>query len=267
MKQTLTVLSIAGSDNGAGAGLQADLKTFSAIGVYGSTTVTCVTAQNTQGVFMNQAMPVELIKKQLDVALEDFKVKFIKIGMLPNQAIINLLIAYFKKRPQYQLIFDPVLVCKQGYDLTQMTDHITQMKTLMKYAYVITPNLQEAEILSDIKINNNDDMVKAALALKKLGPLNVVIKGGHSQDNADDLLLTADNKVHWFKGKRLESNFTHGAGCTLSSAIAAYLTKGFALTEAVASAKNFVTQAMQTGIKIGAGINPLNHFNFSFIEE
>ena len=264
-KQSLISLTIAGSDSGSGAGLQADLKTFSYWGVYAACVITCVTAQNTTRLTANYHLDLTLIQKQLDQVLSDFDIKYIKIGMLPSLAIVNLIANYFKRRPQYRLIFDPVLVCKQGYNLTnERQNPIVQamITEMMPLALLTTPNIQEAEVLSGRKINTLPDVVQAARIIKEMGATNVLITGGHLPKSPDDFLLTKNNEAVWVSGIKATPDFSHGAGCTLSSSITALLTKKYDLIKAVKVSKRFVSLAMENGLRVGAGINPLNHFNF-----
>lgn len=253
------VLTIAGSDTCGGAGIQADLKTFSAHGTYGMSVITAVTVQNTQGVFGCQDMTPDIIRGQIDAIFTDIAVSAVKIGMVSQ---IDTIYAIADKLEQYQaknIVVDPVMISKSGFDLMQPEAKETLIKRLIPLAYVVTPNLPEAEVITGMTINDLPSMEAAAREIYRMGAKNVLIKGGHLEHDATDLLFDGE-RVRAFHSDRIETKNTHGTGCTLSSAIAANLAKGDSVEEAVKKAKAYITVAITHALDIGKGVGPTNHF-------
>ncbi|MBP7103180.1 MAG: bifunctional hydroxymethylpyrimidine kinase/phosphomethylpyrimidine kinase [Bacteroidales bacterium] len=257
------VVSVAGSDSGGGAGIQADLKTMAALGVYGATVITAVTAQNTKGVIAIHAIPNDIFQKQLNAVFDDFEVDTVKIGMLHDPEIVDILIhALEKYKPKY-VVVDPVMVATSGDPLI-LKPTIDALKTgLFPLASLITPNLKETALLLEREVNNVEDMKKAAFDLLSFGSKAVLVKGGHLQDKiiSDVLWLQGENQAHTFDADYIQTENLHGTGCTLSSAIASYLALGYTLIQAVSLAKQYVSQAILYGrdVTIGHGHGPLNH--------
>ena len=253
------VLTIAGSDSCGGAGIQADIKTFSALGTYGMSVITAVTAQNTQGVFGVQDIAPDMIEKQMDAIFTDIRVDAVKIGMVSQEATIE---AIGDKLEQYQpafVVVDPVMISKSGYDLLQPAAKEALIRRLVPLAYVITPNLPEAEVLTGKSIHTLEEMEEAAKEIHQMGAKNVLIKGGHLEESATDLLYDGNHLVA-LEAQRIPTKNTHGTGCTLSSAIAAYLALGFSVEDAVRKAKDYITIAISHSLEIGKGVGPTNHF-------
>lgn len=253
------VLTIAGSDTCGGAGIQADLKTFSAHGTYGMSVITAVTAQNTQGVFGCQDMSPEIIGQQIDAIFTDIAVSAVKIGMVSQIETINViadkLIAYGAEN----IVVDPVMISKSGFDLMQPEAKEVLIKRLIPLAFVVTPNLPEAEIITGMKIETLEEMEIAARMIHAMGAKNVLMKGGHLQGAATDLLFDGERSI-LFHSPRIPTKNTHGTGCTLSSAIGANLAKGETMEEAVRLAKEYITIAITHALEIGHGVGPTNHF-------
>ena len=259
------VLTIAGSDSCGGAGIQADLKAFSANGVYGMSVITAVTAQNTQGVFAVQDIDQDIIKAQIDAIFTDIKVDAVKIGMVSQITTIE---AISEKLQQYMpsiVVLDPVMISKSGYSLLNPEANAALIKRLIPVATIITPNIPEAEeILKEAGSKTTavvtiEDMEKAAMEIYKLGCKNVLLKGGHAQGEAIDVLYDGQDITH-FTSERIATKNTHGTGCTLSSAITANLAIGLNIQEAVSKAKEYITVAIQHSLDIGKGVGPTNHF-------
>lgn len=262
MKTYIPVLSIAGSDSSGGAGIQADLKTFSALGCYGMTVITATTAQNTQGVRAIHSIPVAHIEAQLNVILEDITPSAIKIGMIDRPEVVDCLVEKLQDL-DIPIVFDPVMVATSGDRLIREETIEVIKEKLFPITTLLTPNLDETEILCGFKVQNLDDMKKAAAYLQHFIPNAVLIKGGHLQTELiQDLLVFADGKEHVFKSEKIQSSNVHGTGCSLSSAIAAELAKGNGLEEAVSIARSYIYQAILQGksVKTGKGNGPLNHF-------
>ncbi|MEA4846242.1 MAG: bifunctional hydroxymethylpyrimidine kinase/phosphomethylpyrimidine kinase [Clostridiaceae bacterium] len=253
------VLTIAGSDSCGGAGIQADLKTFSAHGVYGMSVITAVTAQNTQGVLAVQDISVELVKKQIEAIFEDIRVDGLKIGMVSQIDTINAVGSGLRFYKPANIVLDPVMVSKSGYHLLQPEAREALIKILVPLATIVTPNIPEAEVLTGMKIRSITEMEKAAKRIFEMGPGNVLIKGGHLDDEATDILFDG-SKISRLKSKRINTKNTHGTGCTLSAAIASCLAKGYPVEEAVSSAKEYITIAIENSLSIGKGVGPTNHF-------
>ena len=259
------VLTIAGSDSSGGAGIQADLKSFSANGVYGMSVITAITAQNTQGVFAVQDVDKNIIEAQIDSIFSDITVDAVKIGMVSKTSTINVISEKIKQYKPKNIILDPVMISKSGYDLLKPEAKKALIEKLIPLADLITPNIPEAEEIlkesnSNIKkINTLKDMEKAAKEIKNLGCKNVLVKGGHFTGDAIDVLYS-DEEVFYFNFERIHTKNTHGTGCTLSSAIASNLALGFSIKDSVEKAKNYINIAILHSLDIGHGIGPTHHF-------
>lgn len=258
-KYTIATLTIAGSDSSGGAGVQADLKTFSSIGTYGMSVITAITAQSTQGVFAVEELSTDIIKKQIQVVFEDIEPKSVKIGMVSSPEIIIEIVEMMKKYNPKYLVVDPVMISKSGFSLLRPEAKENLIKYLIPISYIITPNTLEAEEITGISINNIEDMKKAGEEILKLGPKYVLMKGGHLDGDAIDVLI-GENTLEIFKSERLDRKNTHGTGCTLSSAIAAHLALGYEVNEAVKLSKNYITEAIKNSFDIGKGVGPVHHF-------
>lgn len=252
-------LSIAGSDSGAGAGIQADLKTFAALGVYGSTVVTSVTAQNTIEVAAIAEVPEEVVIAQIDTVIEDIGASAVKTGMLSSAAIIQNTADRLEAWGIPNLVIDPVMVSKSGAPLLQPTAFDALVKDLLPHGTIITPNIPEAEALTNRAIKSPEDAREAAKYIHALGPEIVIIKGGHLEGPAIDLVY-ADGSFTPFEGERIDTKNTHGTGCTYAAALTAFLAMGIAPMEAIRLAKRFVENALRQSYAIGEGHSPLNHF-------
>ncbi|QGU94750.1 bifunctional hydroxymethylpyrimidine kinase/phosphomethylpyrimidine kinase [Clostridium bovifaecis] len=252
------VLTIAGSDSCGGAGIQADLKTMSALGVYGMSVICAVTAQNTQGVTAVQEISKEIVEAQMRAIFDDIEVDAVKIGMVSNSEIIstikNILLEYKIKN----IVLDPVMISKSGYYLLK-PEAIHELKNLISISDIVTPNIPEAEELTGIKITSEEDMKKAALEINSYGVKNILVKGGHRCNDSTDVLYF-DNKFLSIEGTRIETKNTHGTGCTLSSAIASFLAKGHSIDEAVKLSKDYISMAIKNSFSIGHGVGPVGHF-------
>ena len=254
------VLIIAGSDSGGGAGIQADLKTVTALGGYGATAVTALTAQNTLGVFGVIDVPAEFIRSQIDVVLDDIGADVIKTGMLSQSGAIAAIVdALAAKGPQIPLVLDPVMVAKGGHKLLADQAQALLKARLIPRATLLTPNIPEAETLAGMDILGVDDMLVAARRLLALGPKAVLVKGGHLSGQMVTDLLLEQSGIHWFESRRLDSTNTHGTGCTLASGIATGLAQGLGLPAAVERARDYVRTAIVTAPGYGKGHGPLNH--------
>ena len=252
-------LTIAGSDSGAGAGIQADLKTFAAHGVYGTCAITAVTAQNTLKVDEVLELPTSLIESQIDAVVLDIGVDVVKTGMLSSSAIIEVVAAKVKEHNLRRLVVDPVMVAKGGDRLLQETAVDTMREVLLPLATVITPNAPEAGVLVGKKIETLDDARSAARELVLMGAKAAIVKGGHLPGPPTDILYDG-TEYRAFTSQRIEGTSTHGTGCTFASAIAANLAKGMSLRDAASAAKKYVTSAIRNAVPIGHGHGPLNHF-------
>lgn len=254
-----TAMSIAGSDSSGGAGIQADLKTFAAFGVYGTSVVTAITAQNTQGVTGMLEIPKDLVQAQIDAVISDIGADAVKTGMLSSVELITLVADTIKSLNLKNVVVDPVMIAKGG-DRLLREDAIETLRTkLLPIATIITPNIPEAETLTGITISNLEDSSSAAKMIVDMGVTSVIVKGGHLIDNeAIDIFYDGKN-FREFRSPRIETKNTHGTGCTFSSAIAAGLARGIELTDAIGKAKEYVTEAIRTNLNIGHGHGPLNH--------
>ena len=256
------VLSIAGSDSGGGAGIQADLKTFAALGCYGMTALTALTAQNTLGVRAIHAVPLEMLDAQIDAVVEDIGVDAVKIGMLHSAATVQAVAAAIDRHRLACVVLDPVMVATSGATLIDREAIETLVTHLFPRAALVTPNLDEAVLLVGRPLTNEADLEAAGYELIARGARAVLLKGGHlAGDTVSDLLLAPDVPPLWLRGPRIPSANTHGTGCTLSSAIAAYLARGASLQDAVRAGRDFVRGALEAGaaVRTGAGSGPLNH--------
>jgi hydroxymethylpyrimidine/phosphomethylpyrimidine kinase len=253
-------LTIAGSDSGAGAGIQADIKTFAAFGVYGVTVVTAITAQNTLGVRAVQEVDAGVIAAQLDAVAEDFSIGALKTGMLSTAAIIEAVVAGIQRHRLPLLVVDPVMIAKSGDRLLREDAVDALRRRLLPLAHVVTPNIPEAEVLAQRPIRTRADRVAAARAILDLGANAVVIKGGHSEDDPIVDLLVDRERVQEYRAGRIVTTSTHGTGCTFSAAITAALAAGADLASAVAQARDYLSRALATAPGLGHGHGPLNHF-------
>jgi len=260
----LQVLTIAGSDSGGGAGIQADLKTFQERDVFGTSVITAVTAQNTLGVQGIYKVPLEGVKKQMDSIFEDFDIFALKTGMLVDETYIDLIVDELKNHPEILIVVDPVMVAKGGANLMENQAFQAMKDKLVPLADVLTPNIPEAEVLTGMTITTKTDMKKAATMLREMGSKNVVIKGGHMghTEYATDYLLQEDQTEHWFESPRIDSKDTHGTGCTFSACITAELAKGKSVEEAVRLGKDFIQAAIANPIHVGNGHGPTNHWAY-----
>ncbi len=258
----ITTLTIAGSDCSGGAGLQADLKTMSALGCYAASAVTAVTVQNTCGVKAIQAVAPEIVAGQIRAVMDDIRPKAVKIGMVNDRATIQAIADALSEYSLTHLIVDPVMVSTSGHSLMQPDALEVFVRRLLPMSTLLTPNIPEAEILAGLRIATANDADRAAGAIMLQGCPAVLIKGGHWEGNEKNDRLYTDGESLSFTGNAIQTNNTHGTGCTLSAAITAYLARGEKLVEAVASAKNYVSRALQAGsdVRIGNGKGPVNHF-------
>lgn len=263
MNQYCRVLTIAGSDSGGGAGIQADLKTFSALGCYGMSAVTAITAQNTCAVTAINSLPDDIVAAQIQAVVQDIGVDAVKVGMLSTPGIIHIVAEELQHCGSDKIVIDPVMVATSGDKLLQ-DDAISALKNiLLPQASIITPNLPEAEILSGRTITTRDGLADVAEQLLALGPQAVLVKGGHLvSEVSPDCLLIRGEKPIWLETERVLTRNTHGTGCTLSSAIASFLALGDDLEQAVRNAKDYITQAITAGkdYEIGQGHGPVKHF-------
>ena len=259
------VLTIAGSDSGGGAGIQADLKTITVLGGFGMSVITALTAQNTLGVQGIYEIPEDFIEKQFDSVATDIGIDAAKTGMLATSRILKVVAKKIKEYEIEKLVVDPVMVAKGGAPLIEKEAQKSLVEELLPLAFVITPNIPEAEVLSKIKISSVDDMKKSAEIIYGLGPKNIVIKGGHLTEDAADVFYDGEN-FYEFTSERIETEDTHGTGCTYSAAVATGLAKGRSVFEAVKKAKEYITFAIRFSLRIGGGHGPTNHFAFTLRE-
>lgn len=254
-----TALTIAGSDSCGGAGIQADIKTMTMNGVYAMSAVTALTAQNTTGVRAIVNSTPEILKAQIDAVFEDIYPDAVKIGMVSSVELIKVIAERLIFFGAKNIVVDPVMVATSGSSLIGDGAVDALKNKLLPLARVITPNIPEAEVLSGIKILTSDDMIKAAEIISDEFGCAVLCKGGHSLNDANDLLFE-DGDYKWFNGRRIDNPNTHGTGCTLSSAIASYLAKGFDLSTSIIKAKEYITGALSDMLDLGKGSGPINHF-------
>ena len=254
------VLSIGGSDSGGGAGIQADLRTFMSIKVHGCSAITCITAQNSIGVTGVEAVESHILINQIDALFSDFEIKSLKTGMLLNERII---INTGTKLQGYSIpkIIDPVMVARTGSKLIEDSAINAYKKFLFPEAEIVTPNIYEANLLSDVQINNEEDIEKSAQEILKLGPKAVLIKGGGLNSlKGKDFYIDREGKRDWLINKFINTSNTHGSGCTLSAAICSYIALGFNLIESIKKAKSFIERSLEKSYKIGSGPGPLGHY-------
>ena len=253
-------LTIAGSDSGGGAGIQADLKAFAALGIYGTSAITAVTAQNTLGVDSFVALSPEMVAAQMRSVLVDIRPRAAKSGMLANAGIVRAVADVLADYPDVPLVIDPVTHAKSG-DALLADDAVGVLRDLLvPRCAVVTPNLPEAAALVGFPVESEAEMLQAGLALLDAGAAAVVVKGGHRPDTADDLYLDHET-VEWLRSGRIATRCTHGTGCTFSAAITAGLARGMATFAAVQAAKQYLTAAMRAGYEVGGGHSPVNHFH------
>ena len=258
-----TALSIAGSDSSGGAGIQADIKTMTANGVYAMTAITALTAQNTTGVTGIMEVTPEFLAQQLDSIFTDIRPDAVKIGMVSSSALIQVIAEKLKEYKAENIVVDPVMVATSGSKLIS-DDAIETLKTcLMPLSSILTPNIPEAEVLAEMKVETEEEMILAAKKISETFHCAVLCKGGHQLNDANDLLYR-DGEYKWFHGKRIQNPNTHGTGCTLSSAIASNLAKGYSMDESVKRAKDYMSEALEAMLDLGKGSGPMKHcFNIT----
>lgn len=264
-----TALTIAGSDSSGGAGIQADIKTMTANGVYAMSAITALTAQNTTGVTGIMEVTPEFLEKQLDSIFTDIRPDAVKIGMVSSAVLITVIADKLKEYQAENIVVDPVMVATSGSRLISEDAIETLKEKLLPMAAVLTPNIPEAEVLSGMEVRSQEEMIRAAEKISTLYHCAVLCKGGHQLNDANDLLYR-DGNFHWFYGKRIDNPNTHGTGCTLSSAIASNLAKGYGLDESVERAKEYISGALGAMLNLGKGSGPMNHafdLHSSFAEE
>ena len=253
-----TALSIAGSDCSGGAGIQADIKTMTMNGVYAMSVITALTAQNTTGVKAIQESTPDFLQQQLDAVFEDIYPDAVKIGMVSSSELIHVIADRLRYYNARNIVIDPVMVASAGSSLMKQNAVQTLIKELLPISTLVTPNIPEAQVLSGMSIENKEDMISAAKQIGDSYHCAVLLKGGHSINDANDLLYT-EGELVWFEGKRINNPNTHGTGCTLSSAIASNLAKGLTLTESVQKAKDYISGALAAMLDLGKGSGPMNH--------
>ncbi len=253
-----TVLSIAGSDSSGGAGIQADIKTMTTNGVYAMTAVTALTAQNTTGVTGIMEVSQAFLAEQMDAVFTDIRPDAVKIGMVSSSVLIRTIAEKLQEYHADHIVVDPLMVATSGSRLISEDAVEALEKTLFPLAQLLTPNIPEAEVLSGIPVRTEEDMIRAAEMISETYHCAVLCKGGHQVNDANDLLYR-DGEYRWFYGRRIDNPNTHGTGCTLSSAIAANLAKGYGLDEAVGRAKEYISGALLAMLDLGKGSGPMNH--------
>lgn len=264
-----TALTIAGSDCSGGAGIQADMKTMTMNGVYAMSAITAMTAQNTTGVRAIQESTPDFLKQQLDAIFEDIYPDAVKIGMVASSELIRVIADKLRYYDARNIVVDPVMVATSGSALMKNDAVQTLIEELLPLAILMTPNIPEAQVLSGLTIETKEDMVTAAKQIGDSYHCAVLLKGGHSINDANDLLY-ANGGSQWFEGKRIDNPNTHGTGCTLSSAIASNLAKGFTLAESVQRAKDYISGALAAMLDLGMGSGPMNHLfdlNSNYMKE
>lgn len=260
------IASIAGTDPSGGAGIQADIKAISATGGYAASIITALVAQNTQGVQLIQEVPAFFVQQQIESVFNDLDIEAVKIGMLHDARIIDVVASALNTfKPKY-VVFDPVMIAKDGSILLSLDTILHLKETLFPHIHLITPNLFEANHLLGSDITTTTDMESAAKSLGAEFNISVLIKGGHlnGEQSPDVLYCRPTNDCHWFHAERIDTKHTHGTGCSLSSAIASYLAQGLTLYDAIVTAKNYLTKGIQAGryLQIGRGNGPIDHFYF-----
>ncbi len=255
------LLTIAGSDSSGGAGIQADLKTFSAHGTFGVSVITAVTAQSTRGVFGVQDIQPEIIQKQLEVLFDDIEVHGIKIGMVSKTETIRTISRFLEKHPQIPLVLDPVMVSKSGCHLLEKDAQKALIDQLISLATVVTPNISEAEVIVGKPVETLEQMKFSGEAIHQMGPQYVLMKGGHLKGKCSTDLLYDGESWHEYSYHRIGTRNTHGTGCTLSASLAANLGKGVSMFEAVRMSKAYISKAIEESFSIGNGPGPVHHFH------
>ena len=253
-----TALTIAGSDCSGGAGIQADIKTMTMNGVYAMSAITALTAQNTTGVMAIHESGPEFLKQQIDAVFEDIPPDAVKIGMISSSELVHVIAERLRYYGAKNIVLDPVMVATSGSALIKSDAVQALIEELLPISTLVTPNIPEAQVLSGMNINNKKDMLSAAKQIGDRHHCAVLLKGGHSINDANDLLYS-NGELIWFEGKRINNPNTHGTGCTLSSAIAANLAKGYCLEQAIESAKNYISGALSAMLDLGHGSGPLDH--------
>ena len=253
-----TALSIAGSDCSGGAGIQADIKTMTMNGVYAMSAITAMTAQNTTGVRAIQESTPDFLKQQMDAVFEDIFPDAVKIGMVSSGELIRVIAERLRYYDAKNVVVDPVMVASAGSSLIKQEAVQTLIQELLPISTLVTPNIPEAQVLSSLTIETKEEMIAAAKQIGDKYQCAVLLKGGHSINDANDLLY-ADGELHWFEGKRIHNPNTHGTGCTLSSAIASNLAKGYTLAESIQRAKDYISGALAAMLNLGKGSGPMNH--------
>ena len=262
-KAMRAALTIAGSDSSGGAGIQADIKTMTMNGVYAMSAITALTAQNTVGVRSIMESTPEFLKDQIDAVFEDIRPNAVKIGMVSSAELIEVIVERLSYHKADNIVIDPVMVATSGSELMKTSALSALTKKLLPLATLVTPNIPEAQVLSGLSIENREDMLFAAKQIGDIYGCAVLLKGGHSINDANDLLYS-DGETTWFKGKRIDNPNTHGTGCTLSSAIASNLAKGFDLAESVQRAKEYISYILSAQLDLGNGSGPMQH-NFGLV--
>ena len=258
-----TALTIAGSDCSGGAGIQADIKTMTMNGVYAMSVITALTAQNTTGVSAISEVSPDFLAAQMDMVFTDIRPDAVKIGMVSNSKLMKTIVERLSFYKAVHIVVDPVMVATSGADLMQSEAVFTMKEFLLPMASLATPNIPEAEVLTGNKITSKEDMEKAAVHINQMCGCSVLLKGGHTIHDASDVLFH-NGKIEWFYGKRIHNPNTHGTGCTLSSAIAANLAKGYNLENSVQRAKDYISGALAAMLDLGKGSGPMNHaFNLN----
>lgn len=253
------VLTIAGSDSSGGAGIQADIKTMSALGVYGMSVITAITAQNSMGVQKSVTLSPDLIGEQMESLFSDIDIDAIKIGMVSDIEIIKIIKEKLIKYKAKNIVIDTVMVSKNGYHLLK-PEAVEELKSLIAISALVTPNIPEAEILANMEIKTQEDIKKACIEIAKLGVKSVLIKGGHSDNDSCTDTLYFENNFYHYTTPRIDKKNTHGTGCTLSSAITSFLAKGKSTPISVELGKKYITKAIENSFDLGHGIGPLGHF-------
>ena len=258
-----TALTIAGSDSCGGAGIQADIKTMTMNGVYAMSAITALTAQNTVGVRSIMESTPEFLTDQIDAVFEDIRPNAVKIGMVSSAELIEVIVERLSYYKAENIVVDPVMVATCGSELMKTSAVSALTERLLPHATLVTPNIPEAQVLSGLSIENREDMLSAAKQIGDTYGCAVLLKGGHSINDANDLLYS-NGETTWFKGKRIDNPNTHGTGCTLSSAIASNLAKGFDLAESVQRAKEYISYILSAQLDLGSGSGPMQH-NFGLV--
>ena len=253
-----TALTIAGSDSSGGAGIQADIKTMMAHHVFGMSAITALTAQNTTGVIDIMEVTPKFLEEELQCIFTDIYPDAVKIGMVSSAELMEVIARNLKKYNAKKIVVDPVMVATSGAKLMEDTAIATLKRTLLPMADLLTPNISEAEVLAEMEIFTEEDMIAAAQKISEAYGCAVLCKGGHQKNDANDLLYQ-NGTFRWFRGRRIENPNTHGTGCTLSSAIASNLAKGFSMEESVENAKNYISGALEAMLDLGKGSGPMDH--------